>query len=316
MNLFVIGNGFDLEHNLKTSYHDFKNFLINNYKIDLNDNYDFILPSYATNYRRLEEYDAKEFATFFLNLIDDCSEYIDTWQDFEECLGKIDWYKIFDNDFPLVDEGDEYTFRDKSEFYETKTDTLLESCHILKLLFNNWILSIEEKIKNDLNSLHVNDDAIIKFNDIFNQDDLFLSFNYTSTLEKIYKIKNVCHIHGSINPYNELIVGHGLEEYESYQYNELFDEANDSIRDIFYEFKKDTIQCYEKNADFFTKIRDVENIYFYGFSFSNVDMFYVKKIKEYVNTNVKVYVNIHDKKATNEILNKLKMFDNVKTWEI
>lgn len=29
MNLFIMGNGFDIDHNIKSSYADFKNYLVN-----------------------------------------------------------------------------------------------------------------------------------------------------------------------------------------------------------------------------------------------------------------------------------------------
>ena len=310
-NLFVFGNGFDLEHNLKTSYKDFKYFLIKNYKIDLNDEFDFILPSYATNYRRLEEYDEKEFANLFLHLINDCSFDIEKWKDFEECLGKIDWYKIFENDYPLIDIEDEYSFRDRVDFCESKANSLQESSHILKTLFYRWILFVETEL-NDLKS----NEIIKKFKNYFDNNDYFLSFNYTSTLEKLYNINNVCHIHGSINQYNKLIVGHGFSEYTNYHYDEFFDEANISIETIFNDFKKDTCLCYKEHIDFFNNLKNISDIYFYGFSFSNVDMFYIKKIKSIVNDSVKIHVNIHKKEDQNDIFNKLEIFINVDLWKI
>ncbi|MBO4594898.1 MAG: hypothetical protein J5697_04280 [Clostridia bacterium] len=44
---------------------------------------------------------------------------------------------------------------------------------------------------------------------LFEENDLFLTFNYTKTLEKIYSINesSVCHIHGTVN--QDIYFGHG-----------------------------------------------------------------------------------------------------------
>ena len=46
---------------------------------------------------------------------------------------------------------------------------------------------------------------------INNRNDLFMSFNYTDTLEKVYGIKDVLHLHGGIPSCCEIapIMGHG-----------------------------------------------------------------------------------------------------------
>jgi len=70
----------------------------------------------------------------------------------------------------------------------------------IKYYFEGWIESIEKEIENispDLNLL---------------ENSLYLNFNYTSTLEKLYKIPsmNILHIHGCHPDY--YVLGHNLEK--------------------------------------------------------------------------------------------------------
>lgn len=78
--LFIFGNGFDIMHQkedqFNTKYSNFRPWLIskcNNFDDDRI--YDFSLPRYQTNYRRLKSYDEAEFAEFFVRLIDDTEKY-------------------------------------------------------------------------------------------------------------------------------------------------------------------------------------------------------------------------------------------------
>lgn len=79
--LFIFGNGFDIMHQkedqFNTKYSNFRPWLIskcNNFDDDRI--YDFSLPRYQTNYRRLKSYDEAEFAEFFVRLIDDTDNII------------------------------------------------------------------------------------------------------------------------------------------------------------------------------------------------------------------------------------------------
>ena len=139
-----------------------------------------------------------------------------------------------------------------------------------------------------------------------NEDSIFLTFNYTKTLEDIYEIdaKRIYHIHGVIDDKDSMVFGHGLREEElndmligqeprigevwnnklnrmvrlqivTPKHKELA--AFSTIESIVF-LKKDVEKCIEKNQQFFNEILDVERIYVYGFSFSSIDMPYLEKI--------------------------------------
>ena len=110
----------------------------------------------------------------------------------------------------------------------------------------------------------------------------FFSFNYTHTLEHFYNIseKDICHIHGmtqgskNLNDRasENLIFGHGLDFYKT--------NITDVVRTAYNITKKPINQCIENNLLFFEKLEGVNNIFSYGFSFSDVDMSYINKICE------------------------------------
>ena len=87
MKLFIIGNGFDLDHKMKTKYIDFKKFIMNNYMFNNMDN-------------ELSIYYA---AQVICKLIDEvaCDE---NWSDLEERLGKIDYLSLLDLNMNLDDD--------------------------------------------------------------------------------------------------------------------------------------------------------------------------------------------------------------------
>ena len=139
-----------------------------------------------------------------------------------------------------------------------------------------------------------------------NEDCIFLTFNYTKTLEDIYEIdtKHVYHIHGVIDDKDSMVVGHGFGTEEM---NDILKSQEPRIGEVWskklnrmtrFQFvtpahkelatlsslesilslKKDIEGCIEKNKRFFNEILDVHKIYVYGFSFSPIDMPYLAKI--------------------------------------
>ena len=138
------------------------------------------------------------------------------------------------------------------------------------------------------------------------EGSIFLTFNYTKTLEDIYEIdvKRVYHIHGVIDDKDCMEFGHGLGEDEL---NDMLKSQELLIGEVWNKklnrmtrlqivtpkhkelaalsslesiasLKKDVEGCIEKNQQFFNEILDVERIYVYGFSFSSIDMPYLEKI--------------------------------------
>lgn len=116
-NLYIVGNGFDLSHNMPTKYVDFLHYLYNKYVNEI-DKYTFedsigeIIPSIEVPLlddrylfeMRSKERDVEESVKWFLKVVNQ-SESESYWNSLEESLGKINYYNIIERqemDFPLI----------------------------------------------------------------------------------------------------------------------------------------------------------------------------------------------------------------------
>lgn len=297
MNLFIIGNGFDLAHNMKTRYSDFKKYLIKKYSIkqyEIDNSVD--IPTSTIDQYGDDVYEDRDVVLTILRMFDSVEG--ERWQDIESTTGSFD-YSIFldtydDNEYNI----DKYT-------YYNNDDNATNLCGALKLIpnyFNEWVKTIQI-VKKPINEIR---------NLITNGENLFLNFNYTQTLETLYKIKEdqVCHIHGTQD--KEIYFGHGNDDFDIDKTQSMWFGAEDEIEDFHQCLRKNTKSAYNKNIDFFNRLyrlKDSEfSIYSYGFSFSDVDMPYLEKIFENINTNnVKFYINDYDSSEKIDLFsNKIK----------
>ena len=116
------------------------------------------------------------------------------WSDFEEALGEYDlesvinwsWESLYLTESSIGGQ----LFDDPYFFLNTQLPDIINE------VFSRWILSIPiATTKSDYRIV---------------QDALYLTFNYTDTLEQLYQIpeSNVLHIHGRASKGERLIVGH------------------------------------------------------------------------------------------------------------
>ena len=176
---------------------------------------------------------------------------------------------------------------------------------------------IRENIKIDMDKVResVND-----------KDSRILNFNFTTVLEKLYGVdkERICYIHGNNTENSDKIYfGHGenppvfkgrmntlyevlplLEQY----YNEegALCIPNIRLKKILY---KEPEKRLEVNSDFFEQMKELTEVYVFGFSFGTADMSYIRRILKDA-PNVKW--NIYDfdgrvqRKMTDELCAKLK----------
>ena len=268
-NLYIIGNGFDLHHGVRCDFEDFMKWLKKNDKSLFTD----------------------------LTQVYDDAENNNWWRDFENSLAQlnINYYankkgNLYDPEYikdGSIEEKTEYASQRVIEEFGKIKDSLRND-------FQNWLsMAYENCFKNKK----------IQFP---NEDSIFLTFNYTKTLEDIYEIdaKRIYHIHGVIDDKDSMEFGHGLgvEELDNMlksqepRIDEVWNKKlNRMIRlqivtpkhkelaafstiESIVSLKKDVEKCIEKNKRFFNEILDVERIYVYGFSFSSIDMPYLEKI--------------------------------------
>lgn len=255
--LYIIGNGFDQRHGLKSSYGEYH------------------------KYAKKNTPDAENSLYLYFNLkekyyIED-DEYL--WCDFENDLASFD-AKEFYSDHDNVSEG----FMDQenpqwSDYFGVLDEIIEESEKLHSEIiesFWNWINDISET-------------EIEQRNMHFVENAIFLSFNYTSILEKVYNIPTVLHIHGYIGDgYEEsLVFGHGMEvsEGETPEFNENGEsnmtpssEAEAASHALFYKFKKPVGNIIDKNQSFFDSLKYIEKVIVLGHSLNEIDMPYICKL--------------------------------------
>jgi len=287
--LFIIGNGFDKAHSLPTGYIDFKEYLINKYPDADANNCTFspepdFLPDGG------EHYNDTEVISFLLKIIENAEPNGDGWAKLEESMGNLNlsWF-LYDFNKPYDNEWHEvYRNQDLSL-------NLAGAVLLLPYYFDVWIQSI------DISQVI----PLQKFYNLINPvSDLFFTFNYTNTLQSIYVAKNVLHIHGKQG--EQLIFGHGNNSdiFDYYQNNYIGSENN--INRMHLSLRKDTNAQISKHINYFEALpKTIREIYSFGFSFSEVDMIYIKEICENLTTeNMTWYLHSYNSKEERSSFSK------------
>jgi hypothetical protein len=276
--LYIIGNGFDLHHELDTRYSSFGCFLKQNHP----DIFDFFV----------------EYCGFdYLVGCDSQSLEDSMWWNFESNLSYIHGDLLLENYMDFVPKYASDDFRDRDRYdisilIEQKID---EATSGMREAFEEFISQVCYISTPQNKLLNIDTSA------------LFLSFNYTDTLERYYKIprEHIDYIHNKAGEGEELILGHGInpveieqqeeqppenqEEYELWkekraeQYDYSIERGKDEIRDYYRKSFKATNDVIAKNLSFFEKMKHMDKIYVLGHSLSDVDLPYFRKLKEYLN---------------------------------
>lgn len=267
--LYIIGNGFDLHHGLKSSYNNFRDYVKCN---------NFLL------YEKIEEY-----------LIFD-----ENWNVLESALADLDAEQLqMDNEEFIIPYGhDEWkdSMHHDYEFFLNETLELL-STNLVKT-FKEWINSVEIPLK----------ESIEKVDCIKKENSIFLNFNYTKTLTKIYDIdkNDILHIHGTCeNP----ILGHAFSETLRFNDDENKDTRALNGQELIYQYFektfKPTIKIISENKTFFENLKHIKKVYVLGHSIAHVDIEYFKEINKNISNNVEWLVSYKKEKSKKELENSL-----------
>ncbi|MBR6168070.1 MAG: bacteriophage abortive infection AbiH family protein [Paludibacteraceae bacterium] len=256
--LYIIGNGFDLVHELPTRYQDFGEWL------------------------RQSKYTK---ASYFADTIDGLFvKKISLWRNFEEALGNIDveeYIKSLKEDY--IDTQDPENFgRQAESFYAGIEHINKEHYEDLIEAFRAWARSIEtngvEPIYGNLN----------------NADNYFFTFNYTDTLEQVYGVdpKHVMHIHGDASDERSLIeVGHKHDYIDQEKLIEQlldkfvpFDlgDSRDSLIEMLNLSIKHVDDIISRNGEYFNNLHrlGIDKIIVQGHGYGEIDWAYFEKIKD------------------------------------
>lgn len=262
--LHIIGNGFDLAHHMPTQYIYFKQWLIKIGRLDV------IL--------ELEKAFPKKNGHDFM-----------LWSDFEDALGEYDIKEVADWNWESL-----YLVENaiSGVHFEDMNGSMLldvELINILSNAFTSWVKQIP--IAN-----------VRAFN--LSQDTVYLTFNYTDTLEVLYNISEnqVLHIHGRASKNEKLIFGHNkLINPGDYWDNKLDVQENNSRMQHLIDMnnmRKPYEKVIERYSHFFDQLSTVKDVYINGHSCSEIDYPYFHKIKSSVACNARWHFNPYDEETT------------------
>jgi len=275
--LYILGNGFDLMHGIKSSYRAFRDSLGKN--SDLR----FKLECYL--------------------------KANDIWSDFESALGHINM-DMMANPNVVGDMLELSGFFDENagaaEYYmalEMAADPMRSITEDLEQKFRAWV----EKLKIGTY------DRPLKG---LMRDDKLLCFNYTEFAETLYGVSesNICYIHGCRRkkkgyPKDKLILGHkpgaaeceyelirSLKRKKSYR-SQVIDVAQEGVVRLLSEYDegitKDCQAIIASHSEFFKSLTEIENVVVIGHSISGVDWDYFLEVAKYA-PDAHWYVGCHD----------------------
>ena len=275
-NLFIIGNGFDLSHGIKSSYRDFREYLQEQYDPTKHEVYD--IPTINWEHT----YDYSDIADFWFNVFDANNDDIE-WSKFENSLYGQNYGDCF-SEMVMDRDGEENLFKTVGN-NGPLSRSIVDIVPFINRFFTEWI-----------NQIEIDDVKPRKeFQELIDRNkSIFFSTNYTLTLEKVYNISKVCHIHGKIG--EDFIFGHGEDEslYEKYEKENIGTEYYLSHIDKV--LRKDVQKALKTHRSFFELLgkRGIEKIYSYGFSYGKADLIYVQEIAKSLSRNVIWYLNSFD----------------------
>lgn len=296
--LFIIGNGFDIAHQLPTAYKQFRNRII-----------DIFPGALSRRDQRMyvdEQLDLSPYETaaeLLLYAMDHASG--EDWCDFESALSRINFYAKLPS--PMEEAEDELSPKHDQRVAEyllamdMLSNFMIDAANLWPELFSMWIKEIQDLIERGVVTPHP---SLVKlFADPSNK---YMTFNYTKTIQSVYGIKGVKHIHNRVG--QKLVFGHGEKNVS---YNEPFNEegrmpvGSSTMDDFMNTLQKDTVKQIRKYKDFFKSIdHTVDKVYSYGFGFGTVDNPYVKLVIDRISPDATWYFTAYECRNTESIRRK------------
>ena len=252
--------------------------------------------------------------------------YVDLWNDFENVLSTFDISEFFnDNEDLRPDEESDRT--GDIHVLEVAAEHAIETLTIgLRNSLRDYLLQIQHLDKSILN---------------LDKNAVFLTFNYTDTLERIYKIEpmKITYLHNKAKSEkhllrpdehdyfaddSDIIIGHAVKNTKITMPKQkigiktaiAYEQAFDTLQLYYKESFKDTEQIILGNSHFFEDISHIERVIIIGHSLSDIDMPYFQEISKKV-INVKEWkITYHGKeelpKVETQALKFLPHLNNVR----
>jgi hypothetical protein len=190
------------------------------------------------------------------------------WSDFENVLGQFDESILLDENNFMDFSGDDFPTQQMYGLEDAVDNFSIEIVQDITSNFTEWIKSIS--LESSVQQM------------TFPATAQFISFNYTSTLQQLYKIpeENVYHIHGSIGQPSLLIFGHTeAVTHANAEEDSYYTEAINNGRKVLEALKKpvdyiirDKLNPLLKNSE------DISVITVIGHSLNKIDIPYFSSI--------------------------------------
>ena len=281
--LYIIGNGFDLHFGLHTSTSDYQQFLMTKHI-----------------YGQVD------------NALDYFSIYGVDWSDFELSLS--------DFDFESIEEENEQ-YPDYLSDHESDRDNVVWN---MEMLFESLNNAIDEALQDMVEAANeqIDEELVNKeFSQpiqLFDNGDAVLSFNYTSTVERLFYRPNgvpIFHIHGFYENNEPLILGYKLDDRVKFPIRWKMNEENgdyyvEQQYEIAYDFYQQmgkTLQI-NKLSDFLNKL-SINEVIVLGHAMGEVDFEYMEIIDKMLNP-ARWLVSWYDVNDKKDILNRGYSFVN------
>ncbi|MBR9841153.1 MAG: hypothetical protein GYB50_25220 [Rhodobacteraceae bacterium] len=260
--LFIIGNGFDIHHGIKSRYTDFASWL------EVVD---------REVHRAVEE--------FLPTWVDAEGNEQNAWSDLENNLEYFDTDQLLDygSNFLPSYGADDWSDSGHHDF-EYELDRVIRALSVgLHRNFVRW-----------LNTLEMPSQKLFPVRSI-DPRAKFLNFNYTPTVQVLYGAANVLHIHGSLaDTTSDIVLGHGWTPGNEDRWEARIDEDTDTrvaggyrlIDEYFRDTFKPTAEIIRRNRAFFTGLNDVTEVYILGHGLAQVDAPYFAEILEHLSDDV------------------------------
>jgi len=251
--LYVIGNGFDLHHEMPTQFSDFRAF-------------------------------ARKAAPDVYRAVDDYVPVSANWSDLEDALAALDVETVKDDLSCFMPSYAADDWRDSGHHdFQFEVDRVVRQLsRELRSIFARWVRQVEVPNLANMSRVH-------RLTSI-DPSASFLTFNYTPTLADLYGVplERTLHIHGAASDDDqELILGHGWNPSMRKSLNDRPDiedvdtrmiEANQILDRYFTATFKPSQQLIAQHQAFFRALDAVTQVTVLGHSLSNVDAEYFRAL--------------------------------------
>ncbi len=251
--LYIIGNGFDIFHGIKSKYSDFK---------------DFVKKQNRNLFDALEEYFNSD----------------ELWADFEETLAYIDMDKIVDDasDFLISYAAEDWSDAYHHDYqYEIRRVINIVTVD-LKKIFTRWVLELDIPTSKKLPLPKSSTYLTFNYTKTLEKNYQIPSANIVYIHNKAVDENSTLILGHSRQPTQKISFN---EEIDMEDEDVRIAEGHQILNNYFLRTYKNTETIISEKQSFFNQIKNIDEIYVFGHSISTVDQKYFEKILSVVSKN-------------------------------